>query len=104
MTELNLIELTSGCVFLQYNVRQLPLEEVPDVSECFSLCFPSVHSFHLLSQWTCGLDHGATTVIGERSIPIYLALSHTQRLSRTGLRIDGEVIAKRESVCEGKRR
>ena len=89
-------------MFLQYNIRQLPLEEVPDVSQCFSLCFPSVHSFHLLSQWTCGLDHGATTVIGEKNIPIYLALSHTPRLSRTGLRIDGEVVAKRVSVYEGK--
>ena len=87
------------CVFLRYNVRQLPLEEVPDVSQCFSL-FPSVHSFHLLSQWTCGLDHGTTTVIGEKNIPIYLALSHTPRFSRTGLRINGEVVAKRVSVNE----
>ncbi|XFG03819.1 hypothetical protein AB1E19_007443 [Capra hircus] len=49
-------------------------------------------------RWCC------KEIIGEKNIPIYLALNHTPQLSRTGLRIDREVIAKRESVCEGKRR
>ena len=48
------------------------------------------------------MDLGATTVIGEKNIPIDLALNYTPRLSRTGVRIDGEVVAKRVSVYEGK--
>ena len=44
-----------------------------------------------------------TTVTGEKNISVHLALNHTPWLSRCGLRIDGKVIAKRVSICEGKR-
>ena len=44
-----------------------------------------------------------TTVTGEKNISVHLPLNHTPRLFRSGLRINGKVIAKRVSICEGKR-
>ena len=55
------------------------------------------------SQGTRERDVSKTTVIGEKNLSVHLALNHTPWLSRSGLRIDGKVIAKRVSICEGKR-
>ena len=43
-----------------------------------------------------------TTIIGEKNLSVHLTLNLTPRLSRSGLRIDGEVKGKRVSICEGK--
>ena len=75
---------------------------MPNVSECFSLCFPDLCSFHFLSQWTYVLDLRPTTIIVEKSLSIHLVLNHTPWLPRSGLRTNGEMIGKRVSICEGK--
>ena len=54
------------------------------------------------SQRTHERDVSKITVIGEKNLSVHLALNLTPRLSRSGLRVDGEVIGKRVSVCEGK--
>jgi len=41
-------------------------------------------------------------IIEEKNLSIHLALNLTARLSRSGLRIDGEVKGNRVSICEGK--
>ena len=81
---------------------QLVLDPVPDVSECFDLCFPGLYGFHFFSQRTCEYDFSVTTIIGEKNLSVHLTLNLTPQLSRSGLRIDGEVKGKRVSVCEGK--
>ena len=83
------------------NVRQLLLEQLPD-AQCLCLCFPDLCSFHFLSQWADVLDLRPTTIIGEKSLSIHLALNHTPWLPRSGLRINGEMIRKRVSIYEGK--
>jgi hypothetical protein len=48
------------------------------------------------------LDLSTTTVIGEKDLLINFSLNLTPRLTISGPRIDGEIIGKRMSVCEGK--
>ena len=47
-------------------------------------------------------DVNKTTIIGEKNLSVHLALNLTPWMSRSGLRIDGEIIGKRVSMCEGK--
>ena len=54
------------------------------------------------SQGTRECDVSKTTVIGEKNLSVHLALNLTPWLSRSGLRIDGQIIGKRVSMCEGK--
>ena len=54
------------------------------------------------SQGTREREVSKTTVIGEKNLSVHLALNLTPWLSRSGLRIDGQIIGKRVSMCEGK--
>ena len=65
--------------------------------------FPRPLWFHFFSQWNCEYDLSMTTIIGEIKLSIHLALNLTPWLSRSGLRVDGEVIEKRVSVVKENR-
>lgn len=85
--------VTSGSCSLGKSPTSLNVSICP----CSGLC-----GFHRFTQGTHGLDLSTTTIVGEKNLSIHLALNHTPWLSRSGLRMDGEVVAKRVNVCEGK--